>query len=656
MNFFQHQEYARSKTRWLLFVYFLAVVAIVIALDAIFLLVKYFTHSEYSQTTVFPTDIEGLIEADANSLLLFSLGIIVFIGLASLFRVMTLQGGGGKVASALGGTVVDANHPDRRVRRLVNIVEEMAIASGLPVPQVYVLEQESGINAFAAGHQPEDAAVAVTRGALDVFNRDEMQGVLGHEFSHILNGDMRMNMRLLGPLFGITLIGMMGNMLLRSTARSNVRSSRGSSGGATLVLLLGAGLTIIGYIGQLAGRMIKAAISRQREYLADASAVQFTRNKDGIGGALKKIEAWQHGSILADSGTEEVSHMLFANGLQKQFSSLFATHPPIEDRLQRMGIRFDKQELARLAVKIKQISINGSQQRSSAIDEAMQERFVADSVSGFANVHEDSFSDESLKSARTLLNHIPDKIRTEVESENTVREVILALLLNSESEIKQQQLKVIRSARAGINFLRIVEVRQQLDGLSQNLRLPILDLGFPAIRHLTWQTRWDFYNLVERLILLDGQVNSFEYMLSRLLLQMLEENRHPDSSSGKKQIKLHRLQYHLRTLFSVVAVFGHDNEQQAIRAYIAGMESLFGSQQWPEYYMPADWVAHFDAALSALDRARPLIKEEIINSLMVIIGFDHDYRIEEYEMLRVISALLHCPMPLVLEGLNDYSR
>lgn len=650
MNFFQQQEHARSKTRWLLVIYALAVVAIVIALDAIFLLVKHLTVSEYTQSLGAPVDIKGWIEADASSLWLFSLGIIAFIGLASLYRMMTLRGGGGKVATALGGALVNATHPDRRVRRLVNIVEEMAIASGLPVPQVYVLEQESGINAFAAGHQPEDAAVAVTRGALDIFNRDELQGVLGHEFSHILNGDMRLNMRLLGPLFGITLIGMMGGILLRSTARTRVRSSRESSGGVLVVLLLGVGLTIIGYIGQLAGRMIKAAISRQREYLADASAVQFTRHKDGIGGALKKIAAWQHGSVLADSGTEEVSHMLFANGLQKQFTSLFATHPPIQDRLQRMGIRFDNQELAKLAVKIQQISSYASEKRSTAANEDELAGFAAESISGFSNTDEAGFDSESLQSARSVLKHIPDRVRIEVESENTVREVILALLLNNEDEIKQLQMNVIRAAGMGIDSQRVIEVRQQLDVMAQNLRLPILDLGFPAIRHLTWQTRLDFYTLVERLIPLDNQVSSFEYMLSRLLLQMLEENRKPDSYSGKKKIKLGRLQYHLRTLFSVVAIFGHDNEQQAKRAYNAGMDKLFGSQQWPEYYMPAGWTAHFDAALAAIDRARPLIKEEIINSLMVIIGFDRNYRIEEYEMLRVISALLHCPMPLMKEA------
>ena len=256
MNFFQQQEQARNKTRWLVLVYIIAVIAIVIALDAVFLLVKGFGVSEYPLSG----NVSEIVALNQNTLLMFSLGIILFIGLASLYRMLTLRGGGGKVASALGGVRVDGRHPDSRVKQLVNIVEEMAVASGLPVPQVYVLEQESGINAFAAGNQPEDAAVAVTRGALEIFSRDEMQGVIGHEFSHILNGDMRLNMRLLGPLFGITLIGMMGNMLLRSSRRVRVRSSRESSGGVLAVLLLGAGLAVIGYIGQLAGRLIKAAI------------------------------------------------------------------------------------------------------------------------------------------------------------------------------------------------------------------------------------------------------------------------------------------------------------------------------------------------------------------------------------------------------------
>ena len=383
MNFFQQQEHARSKTRWLLFIYVLAVAVIVIALDAIFLIVRHFTVSEYSPMLSSPGELKSWVTANASSLLVFSLGIIAFIGLASLYRIMTLRGGGSKVATALGGTHVDSSHPDLLVRRLVNIVEEMAIASGIPVPQVYVMEQESGINAFAAGHQPEDAAVAVTRGALDIFSRDELQGVIGHEFSHILNGDMRMNMRLLGPLFGIMLIGMMGGILLRSSSHSRVSSSKESSGGIVVVLLLGVGLTVIGYIGQLAGNLIKAAISRQREYLADASAVQFTRYKQGIGGALKKIAAWQYGSVLTDTGAEEVSHMLFANGLSRHISGLLATHPPIQERLQRLDIKFDNQELAKLSAHIQQISAKDSWNDSGNPEASVPESAAAENVSGF---------------------------------------------------------------------------------------------------------------------------------------------------------------------------------------------------------------------------------------------------------------------------------
>ncbi len=651
MNFFQLQEQARVRTRRLIFVYLLAVVFIVVALDAVFLLVKGLVFNETSQTIIENAGVQSaqsFIISESGSLILFSLGIIGFIGLASLYRVMSLRGGGSKVASALGGTRVDGNHPDRKVRRLVNTVEEMAIASGLPVPQVYVLEQESGINAFAAGNQPEDAAVAVTRGALEVFSRDELQGVIGHEFSHILNGDMRMNMRLLGPLFGIMLIGAMGGLLLRGTAYRRVRSSRDSGGGVMVILLLGVGLTVIGYIGQMAGRMIKAAISRQREYLADASAVQFTRDREGIGGALKKIAAWSQGSALMDSGAEEVSHMLFANGLSKQFSSLFSTHPPIEERIQQIGMSFSNQELARLAAEMQKMDRPGGSSTSAA-DSFSVAGFSNETVSAFSDNVPMDFDNETLLSARAVIDEVPKKVRTEVESTERVREVVLALLLSDDAEVKGHQIKAIQNSGINLDRQRIVSIWQQLDVSPDGLRLPILDMAFPTMRQLTLQQRMSFYQLVEELIPLDGQVSSFEYMLSRLLLQMLEENSRPDPRSGTKKTKLSRIQYHLRTLFSVVATFGHDTEKQILQAYNAGMGNLFGQQQWPDYYLPADWTAHFDDALQEIDRVRPLIKEEIISSLMYMIGIDNEYRIDEYEMLRVISALLHCPMPLTAD-------
>jgi len=263
-----------------------------------------------------------------------SLATIGFISLSSLYKIALLSSGGGKVARSLGGTLVTAEINDPLRRRLYNVVEEMAIASGIPMPEVYVLEKESGINAFAAGFTTSDAAVTVTCGTLETLSRDELQGVIGHEFSHILNGDMRLNTRLMGFLFGILVIGLIGRAVLNSARYDNIRSGTSRRDGAGAIYLAGLGLFLIGYIGVFFGQLIKAAVSRQREFLADASAVQFTRQTQGIAGALKKIAAAQQGSELQTVDTDEVSHMLFATGAS--FSSLLATHPPLIQRIKAL--------------------------------------------------------------------------------------------------------------------------------------------------------------------------------------------------------------------------------------------------------------------------------------------------------------------------------
>ncbi|WP_227978195.1 M48 family metallopeptidase [Arenimonas daejeonensis] len=269
---------------------------------------------------------------------LVSLGII---GVASLYRISSLRAGGAAVARQMGGTPVPEDTHDFHYRRLRNVVEEIAIASGVPVPQIFVLEEEAGINAFAAGYATSDAAVAVTRGALDRLNRDELQGVIAHEFSHVLNGDMRLNIRLMGMLFGILALAIIGRKVLQH--------GRGNSKDAAPVMLAALGLLVIGYVGMFFGRLIKAGVSRQREFLADSSAVQFTRQTAGLAGALKKIGGLQEGSKLASRDTEEVAHMLFGDGVG--YSSLFATHPPLLARIQALEPAFKPQAFEDLAAR-----------------------------------------------------------------------------------------------------------------------------------------------------------------------------------------------------------------------------------------------------------------------------------------------------------------
>jgi Zn-dependent protease with chaperone function len=335
MDFFAAQQASRRRTRLLVVFYLLATLAVAAAVTGIFA-----GFWLWAEVTPIQPDAAWL-ETRWQTLAGVAAITIVFIGLASLYRVVSLRGGGARIARELGANPLPPDASDPLRRRLRNVVEEMAIASGVPVPDIYVLEQEGGINAFAAGYFPQDAVVAVTRGALEQLDRDELQGVVGHEFSHILNGDMRLNVRMLGPLFGITILGLLGRSLLRNLRlQRSIGSSRKSSG-ALPVVLVAAGLVVVGWVGVTAARMIKAGVSRQREYLADASAVQFTRQPQGIAGALKKIGGIQEHSWFTRADSEEVNHMLFATGAPLR--GWFATHPPLDKRIQRLDPEFNSE-------------------------------------------------------------------------------------------------------------------------------------------------------------------------------------------------------------------------------------------------------------------------------------------------------------------------
>src|SRR6516165_5966397 len=320
-NFFQQQDSARRKT-FQLVVYFVLAISILIALVYGLLLA-----------------LEPVSWWQPELLLLAALGVGLVVGGASAFKVAQLASGGQAVALMMGGEEVPGTTTDARQKRLLNVVEEMALAAGVPVPPVYVLE-ERGINAFAAGYGTGDAVVAVSQGCLDYLTRDELQGVLGHEFSHILNGDVRLNLRIMVLIFGIMALSTIGFIILRTAPLRGSSSDKKDSGAA--FMLLGLGLYILGMGGAFFGWLIQAAVSRQREFLADASAVQFTRNPDGIAGALKKIGGLALGSRIANPRANEVSHLFLSDAFMgARFTDLLATHPPLAERIRRLDPMFD---------------------------------------------------------------------------------------------------------------------------------------------------------------------------------------------------------------------------------------------------------------------------------------------------------------------------
>jgi len=634
VNFFEQQDRARKQSRWLIFVFVLAVLAIVAAIDLILLLVMGISSIEPDGPRV-PAG-----EMIASNLPLLSGGAIAsvaVIGLASLFKTAGLRSGGGAVARQLGGTLVESDTRDANRRRLRNVVEEIALASGVPVPEIYVLEQESGINAFAAGFTPSDAAVAVTRGALEKLSRNELQGVIAHEFSHILNGDMRINIRLMGALFGILLLAIIGRrVLIHSHFAGRSRDKNGAA-----VLLIAFGLMAVGYIGLFFGRWIKAAVSRQREYLADASAVQFTRDPGGIGGALKKIAVYSDASYL-NADTEEVSHMLFGDGRKMM---LFSTHPPMNDRISRVDPGFQPEDLERLAAEIQRDQLREKKKSES------RQREKADGSGGFFNA--DSIIDqvgkpdwERMLMAAAIAASIPENIQKAAHSTEWAPEVLFYSVLDSNELILDQQLLII-AQRMGADSEAQVRALIEAGGLPQaEQRLPLLEVAFPALKRRPPDFVTRVLDTVKALIHADGQIDVFEYLLARVISTHLWESQNPHSvkTSGNRTLKSCRED--ALQVMAVIAQHGRDASGEAEAAFKAGLEVLEPGSGVP---MPRvnDWVSAMDAALTKLDRLKSKEKEKLVRALAEIVLQDGQLVPRELELLRVTCDMIHVPLPLL---------
>ncbi len=630
MDFFQRQEQARKNSRRLVLLFITAVLCIVLAINLVagFLLggmrpasvpLSYWLQ----QNPGFVAGVTGIT-------------LLIIIG-SSAFRIFSLRGGGSTVAESLGGTAVSPSTRDPLERRLRNVVEEMAIASSVPVPEIYVLKHESGINAFAAGFTQSDAVVAVTQGTLEQLNRDELQGVIAHEFSHILNGDMRLNLRLMGTIFGILAISQIGRLLLRSGkwGRFKVRSSDRNGGSAVAaIMFLGVSLFLIGSIGVFFGRLIKAGVSRQREYLADASAVQFTRQNAGIAGALKKIAGLGAGSRMSSANTEEVSHMLFASGM-RFFSRMMSTHPPLEDRIRALDPSFKGTIESRPGAVTPGPGAMGLAAGVQQLDGAT----IASLAGGPASAH--------IEQAAGMLESLPVAMLEDSHSTQAAPRVIMALFLNPDESQRDAQLKLL-AAKLGTQAAQgILEQQQQLAELPRQFRLPVLELSFPALRRLPEAQRTFFLELGRELVEYDSQVDYHEFALLQVLEVYLRDLAKPRRPLQKKQPR-RQVFPAISRLFSFLAVAGQVDTELAEQAFALANKQLF--PKLPDSQRPAflpgapDLHALWDD-LTLLDQLPPRGKRRLIQAMTDLILHDKKQEILEVELLRCFAASLHIPLP-----------
>lgn len=627
MNFFDHQAQARKSSRRLVLMFALAVIAVVLAVTAVMFAGLVAGNEKLPPIQVFHSHV-GLLAGVA----LGTLGVIL---LSSAYKTAKLGTGGGAVARSLGGVRVDAATADPGLRRLRNVVEEIAIAAGVPVPEIYLLEGEAGINAFAAGWSPSDAAIAVTRGTLEKLSRDELQGVIAHEYSHILNGDMRLNIRLMGLLFGLLVLVRIASELMEGTSRSRSKDKGAVFGFALAVM-------IIGSIGLFFGRLIKASISRSREFLADASAVQFTRQTAGIAGALKKIAGINTGSRLSAAGAEEVSHMLFGDGAG--LSRLFATHPPLLDRIKRMEPGFRMERLAESQSRWNEPDYVAEDLATEApITSAMSNAVAA--VSAETIVEQVAHpSCDDYRHAEALHQAIPESLKAAAASTASAVPLLLALLLDTAETVRDQQLQSLHKYFGPKVREIALDQAKLLWNLPPAQRLPLAALAFPALRQLPRDHIIRFMAAVNALIQADGQTGMFEFCLGSLLRTQIGDVLYPAKARIVGKQRLGHCRAAVLDFLAVLAQQGHPAAADAGHAFQAGLAHLFGNAS-DRYVPPATPAATAAQALRQLDALDAPGKQLLIEAMVKAISHDHRLTVGELELLRAVCACLHCPLP-----------
>jgi len=586
--------------------------------------------------------------ADNAGLLLFTaLGAATVIGVASLVRTSALKSGGGQVARDLGGQKVDPDTRGPKQRQLLNVVEEIAIASGTPVPEVYVLEQEAGINAFAAGYTPGNAAVAVTRGTLDKLDRAELQGVIAHEFSHVINGDMRLNIQMMGAAFGILVLALIGRKLLRHGFLFG--GGRRRNQGVFVILAIGIGLLVIGYIGVFSSRWIKAGVSRQRESLADASAVQYTRHPEGIAGALKKIAVYESGSHL-DAEVEEVNHMLFGEG---RVARLFATHPPLVERIRAIEPQFHEGELKTLARRLAE----AEQQRAKAQETTEEASAAAQpSAAEKLGLDADSLIDNignpdrgSLLQAAVLAAAVPEPLAQAARRGEQAPALLLSLLLDADAEQRQTQLDQVEALMGAATRRQVARLA---DGgaVEPGQRLPLLEMAQPALRRLPRGELLKLRRAVHKLAAADRRIEPFEFLLAQVLRVYLAEALGNQGNPQGGRVRLARRRAAAGVSLAALAHFGHpDDRAAAQRAFDAGAEAtgLELPGHWPD---SPNWPRDLERALQALDALGPQGKDKLVRGWVATVMHDGTARTRELEMLRACCASIQVPLPLAADG------
>ncbi|MEP5764696.1 MAG: M48 family metallopeptidase [Halieaceae bacterium] len=646
MDFYSAQDDARRSTRWLVLWFVLAVLVLIGISNVLIAMLLYGLGASSLPLADAETINRFFAAFNWETFGLVCLGVLSTIFLVILFKWAQLSAGGKAVAERLGGERILPHTEDADQRRCLNVVEEMALAAGMPVPPVYLLAGERGINAFAAGISPADAVIGITQGSISHFNREQLQGVIAHEFSHILNGDMRLNIRLAAMLKGITFIGDVGEVLVRGGSRQG-RSYKRSGKMPAQALAIGLALWVIGWLGGLFAGFIKAAVSRQREHLADASAVQFTRNPQGVADALKVIGGYPAGTSIVEARANELSHIFFGQ-IAGHLWQVFSTHPPLPERIRRIQPDWDGEYIKYVP------AYEGTAQDQQRRDAEHERRaaavttgaVIAGAVLGAAaeSSVRAGAADAEFAVVAPPLEGIPTALLEQARDPFGANAIACALLLGGDAEIHEQQFDII--AAGGVRGLAttVRQLAPEILALPVPWRLPLLEASLPALKCMSAPQYRGFKDTLLQLTRADNHVDLYEWCMYQVLRHYLD----PEFVQVKPSQPRHRKAVHVRqefrTVVSVLAWRGHQDEEEREQAFTRGVESvgLYNLKLRP---LEECSVAEFSQSVSKLANCYPLLKPRLLKGMAQCAAHDGVLTPQEIEILVAVAAVMDCPVP-----------
>lgn len=640
MNFFERQANMRKETYYIasLFVLVMVVTAAIFGFSIAF--IYQLLIAEKSSHDL----ISALLTRGFFHRFLMTTSVITLIMLllswwyASIIRS---QGGIG-VARGLSAKEITKKNNDFYSKRVSNVVEEMAIASGIPVPRIYVLYKENGINALAAGYTAADAVIIITKGTWMSLNRDELQSVIGHEFSHILNGDMTINMRMLSWIFPLVLLFEIG---YRFHSISNDEINKGSIWDTFAGFFMG-----FGYIGVLISSFVKSMMSHNREYFADASSVRFTRQRDGLVGALKKIAALEEGSAVRSVSTQQISHMMFCS---TSTNLLFDTHPSVIERIKAIDPTFKPSEIGRLKSKWRMQQPNGQIEDQAKMGN--QEVFIAAATtvataapqfSGSPDILTiiSTLEDSQISYSSELMKAIPEKILAAAHSENDCIPLILSLTMIPGGTLKG--LKNIGTHYGESVYEKVMSYNRSLCIMPRHLLFPLLQITLPALTRLPDSETKKLMLVVDSCIHNMDKVPMYEYCLTRLLKAYLRDTNNPGAALQNGYKRIDSILPKASKFLAIVAQTGQPlgNGEQA---YLSGMKLLQPNGCTFDFNPPEHYQEVLDELWPILDSLHPADKRILLDGMLQVINHDGIWTMNEKELCRVICASLHCPLPVM---------